>query len=210
MEYQSIIVESYLDIKLELEYCVQNSDTLTIILPGRTYTIYGPSLYYAYTALIELGVDTLSLEYGYQKLNEKFSVDMIQDIINDCRTAIDLALKEKKYSKIIFVGKSMGTYIMSQLMSKYVDEYMVIPVFITPVKGVKSVASSMGGLIIVGTNDPHFTSEDIIDVSANDDVELYIVDGGNHDLEVDSYTESLNVLKESTIQISDYIISKLD
>lgn len=201
-------VESYAGTVLKQELNKQNSNTLVVLLPGIGYTIYGPLLYYSYNIAVELGYDVLSIEYGFQKMNQSFDQKYYSNLIDESRIAIDKVFCCGKYTKIIFIGKSFGTGIMSNLLSYYQSIITVIPIYITPIKSAMSSIRSFNSLVIIGTNDPYY--DDMKNINGLDNVRMYILEGADHDMEVGNFIESIDYMKQCIICIRDYILEGHD
>ena len=203
MEYSNIEVESYAGTVLRQELSKQDSNTLVIILPGAGYTIYGPLMYYSYSIAVELGYDVLTIEYGFQKTNQSFEHEHFQDIVDECRIAIDKALSSGEYINMVIIGKSLGTGIMSNLLSYYQNTVYITPIFITPMRSVVNSIKAFRSLVIIGTKDPHF--DDIKSIHGLEHIRMFIIEGASHDLVVDNFIESIDYLKQCIVCISDYI-----
>ncbi len=206
MVYSFIEVESYAGTVLKQEFSKQNSSTLVILLPGIGYTIFGPLIYYSYSLAVELGYDVLTIEYGFQKTNQSFEQEHYSNIIDESKTAIDKALFSGNYNDIVFIGKSLGTGIMSNLLSYYQSILRITPIFIAPIKSAVDSIGLFKSLVIIGTNDSHF--DDIKNINGLDNVHMYIIHGADHDLEVDNFIESIDYMKQCIICIRDFILKR--
>lgn len=209
MGNEIIEIESYVATKLQLEHMTVGSETLVVLLPGNAYTIYGPSLFYAYSMVSEMGLDVLSIEYGFQKTNKVLKEEDYPYILDECKRAICQAL-EKKYSRIVFIGKSFGTKLMADLIDEYEKSIQVISVFISPTQSALECIMNKKNLMIIGTEDRFLNSIRIEDLKKLNNVELFIVEGGDHFLEVGDFEKSIDYMRLSTIRIKEYLQQELN
>jgi hypothetical protein len=206
MNEKIIEVKSHLGIKIKNEYIAQDGDVLVVILPGGKYTNFAPLLYYAYNASLQAGYDVLAVEYGFQKTDQDIIFDKIifDNTINETKEAVERCLNEKKYRKLIFIGKCLGTFIQNSLINE-LRNYDQKHVFLTPwpecIEGILATNS----MVIVGTNDNAFKEEHISKIRTAENIKVKIIEKANHDLEKDDFKESLRVLYEITEDIYDFI-----
>lgn len=206
MKREIIEVNTYAKTVLRNELFLQESNTLTILLPGNNYTIWGPVLYYATNLSFELGFDTLLIEYGYQKTNRDYDKKNYDDIIKETYEAIELAFKRKKYEKIIIIGKSFGTSIASHFIEKIEKDHEVILVGITPTqKGIEGL-NTRKSIVIVGDKDPYVSYDDLKALKKKENIKVHIVQGAAHDLDVGSVEKSIEEMRKINIVLKDYLI----
>ena len=206
MNESSIEVKSHWGVKIRNEYIEQDSDVLVIILPGGRYTNFAPLLYYAYNASLQAGYDVLAIEYGFQKTDQNIIFDQItfNNTINETREAIEKCIIKKKYKKLLFIGKCIGTFIQNSLINEF-RNYEQKHVFLTPwPECIESILAS-DSMVIVGTDDNAFKEEHISKIKDAENVKVQIIEKANHDLEKDDFRESLRVLYEVTECIYDFI-----
>ena len=68
------------------------------------------------------GCDILCIEYGYSKKQVDIEVQKeLASLIKETNESIDKALI-KEYKNMIFVGKSLGTFLMNELTNKYSEK----------------------------------------------------------------------------------------
>jgi len=206
MNEKIIEVKSHLGVKIRNEYIIQDSDVLVIILPGGKYTTLAPLLYYAYNASLQAGYDVLAIEYGFQNTDQDIILDKItiENMINETKDAVDICTKEKKYKKLIFIGKCIGTFIQNSLINKF-RNYDQKHVFLTPWPECIDGMVATNSIVIVGTNDNSFKEEHIRKIKDSENIKVKIIENANHDLEKDDFRESLSVLYEITECIYNFI-----
>ena len=205
-----IEVKSHWGVNIKNEYIIQDKDTLVVILPGGRYTTFGLLLYYSYNVSLQSGYDVLGIDYGFQKTDKDVELNEItySCLVKETEEAIRKCLNEKKYKKIIFIGKCLGTYIQIKLISKF-NNYKQKHVFLTPWADCIEGIISTNSMVIVGTNDICFDKEHISKIVKFENVTLKTIEGANHDLEKEDYKESLEILKEVSEYIYDFINDKI-
>lgn len=205
MRTEIIEINSYSNTVLKLELYLQDSDVLTIVLPGMFYTVWGPVLYYAANTSFELGFDTLLIEYGYQKANTVFHEKNYDDILNETLEAIEIACSKRSYKKLVFIGKSFGTELISRYLERFINDYKVIPVLITPTKKALLTVQRIESLVIIGDNDPYVTHDDVETLRKLETIHLHIVKGAGHDLDAETVEASIEALKTVQVALKAYL-----
>ncbi len=206
MKITTVDVKSYAKTTLKHVFIIQESDILTVVLPGMMYSIWGPSLYYATNLSLELGFDTLLVEYGYQKTNIDFKEENYEDILNETYEAIEKTLRPRKYKYIVIIGKSFGTSITSHFIEKLEKNYEVISVLLTPTQKALEVIKDRKTLVIVGDNDSIVSIEDIEDLKRVHNIEIHVIHGADHGLDVATVENSINEMKIINRVLKEYLI----
>lgn len=196
---------SYQKASINQEVVEQGSDTLVILLPGNKYTNFGPLLYYAYNASLQLGYDVLAVDYGFQKVGESLKAEHLEQVIAEARELIEKCLDmDTKYNRLVFIGKCTGTGIQAELIETF-KGYEQLNVFLTPMPRSIEAINNSASLVIVGTHDGYFTQEHIERISGIESVQVRVVEGANHDLEVDDFEKSIDILKAAVWEIYRFI-----
>ena len=68
-------------------------------------------MYYSQQIALELGLDVLCVDCGFETSHKDFDIDTELDIVVSESTQVLRKCLEKNYKKVIFVGKSLGTII---------------------------------------------------------------------------------------------------
>src|SRR5271170_6743368 len=87
------------------------TDKLAIIYPGMGYKCSMPLLYYTTQVLFAKGYDVLWVEYDYNKDSPVYMLPeakQLDSIAIDANAAYSLAFTQRKYKKVMLVGKSLG------------------------------------------------------------------------------------------------------
>ncbi|KEI04421.1 hypothetical protein [Clostridium botulinum] len=193
MNEKNIQLNSHWNVTLKNRYINQNSNVLTIILPGEGYVNEKPLMYYSYRIALELGLDILCIDYGFQISREGFDIDTEFDIVARESQQILKKCCNKNYKKIIFIGKSLGTIIQSKL-SKELSDYEQIHIYLTPVdKTFENVVDYLC-LVITGTEDRKISTSIISVIENNKNIELVKIDSANHSLECSDALKSIEIL----------------
>ena len=208
MEEKVIKLKSYYGVVLQNEYYDQNSNILTVILPGQGYMNYVPLMHYSYKTALELGLDVLCINYGFQICDKDFEIATELDIIIEESLQILKKCLIKEYKKIILIGKSLGTIVGNKLSEK-LSNIQQIHVYLTPVDVTFEYILNTPCLIITGTKDKKVNKNIINKVVENKNYELIEIDGGNHSLENFDTLKSIEMLKLVMLKLREFIINQL-
>ncbi|AHF06000.1 alpha/beta hydrolase [Desulfitobacterium metallireducens] len=193
MNQKIVQLQSHWRVTLDNKWIEQNSNILSVILPGENYTNEKPLMYYSRKIALELGLDVLSVDYGFQISHEDFEANTGIDIIVKESEQILKECLNKNYKKIIFIGKSLGTIIQSKLSKEFVD-YKQVHAYLTPVDETFRTMMNYPCLIITGTEDSKMNNLTMSALKNSKNIELVKVDGGNHRLECSDSLKSIEML----------------
>lgn len=198
-----LIKESFLKFQSYLGITVNNlfltnsekSKRLVVLFPGKSYKCDAPLFHYARKATIALRYDVLSLEYGFQTAGTDFQREDFPYLLRDTLKIIDQCLKND-YLDIFFISKSLGTKVAGEL-SKNLDFHLIKHIFFTPLPAVIPHILSSQSIVFVGTEDPYFKKIHIEKINRCRTLDLRIIKGANHSLEVEGdYQTSLAILRD--------------
>lgn len=177
------------------ELIEQDGDTLVVLLPGNKYTNFGPLFYYAYNLSLQLGYDVLAIEYGFQKTGVDVKAHEIKYVIDECKAMISKCLESnERYKKLIFIGKCTGTGIQIELINEF-SNYEQLNVFLTPMARCIDAINQSKSLVIVGTHDGYFLQNHLEQIDHNENVKIRLIENANHDLDVEDFKVSIDILK---------------
>ncbi|WP_298846334.1 alpha/beta hydrolase [Clostridium sp.] len=180
------------------------SDSIVVIFPGGGYSCDKPLLHYARKVTSLSGCDVLSLEYGYFKTNNSFNYQFINNIIEESYEAIKLVLLNS-YKNIYFISKSFGTEIAGEI-SRRLGYDKVNNLFLTPTPNCFTHIENSKCIVVVGTKDSVISKEQILRIGTNHLVDLHVIDGAVHSLEVeDNYIKSLDILRKISILYEKFV-----
>ena len=103
MNKKNIKISSFWGVTLENLLISQNSDILTIILPGMGYTKDKPLLNFLSKLSINKGYDVFSIEYGFQVSKKSLDVnnsDETNYLLKETIESIESVLN-KRYKKVV-------------------------------------------------------------------------------------------------------------
>ncbi len=166
---------------------------ICVLFPGIGYTVDRPLLYYPGKYFRKRGYEVINVSYsglpGNIGKDEKLK-----------RLAFDMALVQAKerltdinwreYSRIVFVGKSIGTIVAAAYARERV--YPVLGergsdvlsfVYLTPLSATFDFAKEESGVVFHGTGDPWVETEEVEKGCDRLKLALYKYDRKNHSLE---------------------------
>ncbi|WP_102272096.1 alpha/beta hydrolase [Cytobacillus massiliigabonensis] len=177
----------------------EDTNNLAIVLPGAGYTTQAPLLHFTTGLFYNKGFDVLHVNYLFSR--QEMSVLNERDFARDVQLAIDNAIKDKEYSNYYVVAKSIGTKALSDLLDNPMLKDAKV-VWLTPLLQNDGVFNAMvhsnhKGICIFGENDHFcFIEERFEKLKSNQNLILKVVDGGNHNLELDKEPiKSIELLK---------------
>ena len=132
MNEKNFQLKSHWNVFWENKYIEQNSEILAIILPGQNYTNENPLMYYSDKIALEAGLDVLCIDFGFQISHKDFNIETELDILVMEVEQISKERVNKKYKKIVFIGKSLGTIIQNKLSEIFID-FDQVHIYLTPV-----------------------------------------------------------------------------
>jgi hypothetical protein len=208
------------NIKLLSPYSVaklidRDSKTLTVMISGFGYSLDMPFFYYSQKILEAKNTDVLKIDFAYNKdsifLN-MYEGDQDKHFESDIKS-IQIFLENTNYDKILFLGKSLGTTtIFNLLKSSFIKKITNGIIWITPA----SISKDLGGflpstcfknLIIHGTSDKYSKDLDINKLNHEENIKLYPIFTDSHRLECIGLEDTINALNEIMISMQDFIDS---
>ncbi|WP_459481209.1 alpha/beta hydrolase [Clostridium saccharoperbutylacetonicum] len=193
MNETKIKFKSYWGENLSNKCIKQNSDVLAVILPGESYTNDKPLMYYSSKIALELGLDVLYIDYGFQILHKNFDINEELDILVKESEQVLIKCLSENYKKIIFIGKSLGTIIQNRL-SKELRDYEQVHVYLTPVNETVKYIVNFPCLVITGKEDGKINSLNMNIIQNSKNIKLLQIDEGNHRLECLDVLKSIEML----------------
>lgn len=205
-----MINRSFIKVKSSFGYEIENlyfahsskANSIVIIFPGSDYSCDKPVLHYARKAALLSGCDVLSLEYGSFNSSKETLDDFLDRIIKESYEAVQLCLANT-YENIYFISKSLGTIVAGEI-SELIGYKKINNLFLTPIKDTTKYIMKSNCSIVVGTNDKFFSRKDIDNIT-NPYVDIHIVEGAVHSLEVDDYIKSIQILSDVTKICADFV-----
>ena len=164
---------------------------LAIFFPGIGYHCDKPLLYYARKLTQECGYEeSISLSYSYDGRNIRGDEQQL--------SKVDFG----KYSEILFVSKSVGTIIASNYAWKY--KIPCQQVLYTPLKQTY-VFPHENAIAFIGTKDPWSNTEEVVRLSKQQKVPIYVYEEANHSIETPDTMKNLELLTDVMEKTKRYI-----
>jgi hypothetical protein len=209
MKEKIVQFNSYWGVTLENEYIDQGSDILTVILPGQCYMNCSPLMHYSSKIAQELGLDVLSIDYGFQISKGEFEFEKeLNIVINESSEILQKCLK-KEYKKIIFIGKSLGTIIQNKLSEEFAD-YEQLHIYLTPVnQSLESVVNETC-LAVIGMEDKNVNKENIKKIEGMKNITLLKVDGADSFLESSDTIKSIRIMSKTFEILKEFLCENLE
>ncbi|HLO11738.1 MAG TPA: alpha/beta hydrolase [Pseudoneobacillus sp.] len=185
----------------------ENSNSLTIILPGAGYTTQAPLLHYTTGMMFNKGSDVLLVNYHYSK--EVLSSLSEDEITSDVQAVIETILKDNDYTDFTIVAKSIGTIALTYLL-KDPNYHSSKAIWLTPLLQRNDVYHALlnnknKALCIIGDKDPCYIYEKFEEIKKNNQLKTSLIEGVNHSLEFErDIFRSIEVLKDVMIKINQF------
>jgi len=193
-QQEKLDLKSYDGRPLPNTFFKQESDTdhLALILPGRDYTAQMPLLFYPILTLLNRGADVLRLDVHYLKRDEFQALDMneqFRHLFDEVVAAYQIGLAQRNYQRVTLVGKSLGTLAMGHLLTTETLPPVVNAIWLTPLvrfdflrEQIKAFAGH--SLFAIGTADPHYDAECLMEVQQATNGEVVTIEGADHGMNI--------------------------
>lgn len=168
------------------------SDTLALLFPGRGYRATMPLLYYSQLALLERGTDVLRLDLAYD-LDPDFGRAAPRErrawIREDALRAFDAASSQRDYRHVVLVGKSLGTWALTDILQGREASSAPMCVWLTPLLNDEALLDAVRerrppSLFVIGTGDPLYDASLVAELSAPEGSSSVVVPEADHGLVV--------------------------
>lgn len=157
---------------------------LAVLLPGLNYSIDSPLFYYANQLMHERGIDTLNVDFAYNR-DEEFLKDTDEDRLArlkvDGQSIFSFVKTLGDYDRITVIGKSLGTISMGWAVPDNPNTRLV---WLTPSFGGTGLKAQMSSHLnpafcLIGTRDPGYTNT-VVDEISTPNMTVVIVEGADH------------------------------
>lgn len=197
-------INSYWGVNLSPKFIDNQSDTLTIILPGIAYLLDRANLEYSTELASSLNYDVLQIEYGFQAARKEFNVEAEFDIL--CKETLEEVkpFLETKYKKVVIIAKSIGTCVQKYLNDN-IKDFDIINVSISPIDKTFDMGIDPKTLVFTGSSDPLLSQENQLALSKTNEA-FICFENANHALNIPHKPlESLNILTKLINNIHSYL-----
>ncbi|MGL4451127.1 MAG: alpha/beta hydrolase [Sarcina sp.] len=201
-------INSYWGVNLSPKFIDNQSDTLTIILPGIAYLLDRANLEYSSELALSLNYDVLQIEYGFQAVRKEFNVATEFDIL--CKETLEEVkpFLGNKYKKVVIIAKSIGTCVQKYLNDN-IKDFDIVNVSISPIDKTFNMGIDAKTLVFTGSADPLLSQENQVALSKTNKDFICFKDA-NHALNINSKPlESLNILTQLITNIHSYLKSNI-
>ncbi len=169
----------------------KESKVLAVLLPGSTYTVGMPALYFPGRVMLAHGVDVLEVDYGLHPTEiEIMSLDaQAERAAAAAEAAVRAALERTAPERIALIGKSLGTFAMAHLLACGLDLPRLDCIWITPVLKQESLLEQMlacrhMSLVVAGSSDPYSDAKGLDRLEKEIGMRVILIEGADHSLEV--------------------------
>lgn len=176
---------------------------LSVVIAGFGYNLDMPIFYYLWRLLKNSPTDVLQIDFGYSKdfrflgLSESEQDKKFDSDIDSIRKFLETS----EYTELVLIGKSLGSTACHQLLqSAYISDRTIGVLWLTPGTAAKAIGKSLESngtqnLLVYGTKDSYAEQLEIEALTKLKNVEVFSVENGNHSLETDDLSESINFLE---------------
>jgi hypothetical protein len=164
---------------------------LAIFFPGLGYTCDMPAFYYVQN-MLENSTELLRVEYAYGSTTSFKSIadiEQFERLFDDATAAWNAVRNKRPYQTVTFIGKSLGTLAVGQILAtdRSIPEMRVI--WLTPLLRSERLLRQMQAfrgrsLIVIGTEDHHYDPELLASLRETSGTELLVIDGADHGLDI--------------------------
>ncbi|MCR5526464.1 MAG: alpha/beta hydrolase [Lachnospiraceae bacterium] len=177
---------------------------LAIILPGIGYHKDKPLLYYAAKLAKHSGFEIINIEYYDLPGNIKGDAIKMQDAAEIAYRQTEEQLSNVdlgKYEKILFIGKSIGTVVVSRFVSEH--EINADQIWYTPLEATFDFPKERV-IAFIGDADPWSDVNKVKDLAEKMRIPLYSYPDGNHSLETGDVIKDIGYLKDIMYRSKEY------
>ena len=167
------------------------ANTICFMFSGAGYNYDKPLFYYATMLMLQHKIDVVQIHYSYdEQLIKKPLQEILDTMMDDITPVISDVLQNGQYNETIFLGKSLGTIPIAELLKRQelVKSKLLI---LTPLLKFDFVfdaiaRSKQQGLLVIGDKDPHFHSARI-EKLRDSNLRIEVVENAHHSLDIGAY-----------------------
>ena len=184
--------------KVANSYWSIGSDTLLVMLPGLGYTNQMPLMFYIHQLALAKSWDVLQVDYDYRGVprettGEEWTARMLADVL----PTIEAALARGDYRQVVLAGKSIGTRVMSALITNGFDKATAY-IWLTPLLRAESIRTaaitSQPSVAVFGDADYAVQGVELAQI-AQAGTSMIVMPGGDHGMMIPgSVPESIAAL----------------
>lgn len=188
-----------------------NSRELAVLLPGFRYSSDSPLFYYLRQLFSERGIDTLSVDYAYDRdaaLLTDTDENRLARFKSDGQAILEFVEKLEGYDRVTIVGKSLGTISMGWASLENLPNARLI--WLTPsISGTvlteQILKCTNPSVCLIGTRDPGYSDTFVDDFTAPNRT-VVIIEGADHGIShEDGATASVPLVHQAIIELTSWI-----
>lgn len=168
------------------------TDALAVLFPGYGYHADLPVLYYPGKIVRSRGMDLLRMDTAYSRRAafRQLTPDKQEAWYDeDASAALDAALEQRPYRRLVLIGKSLGTLAMAGLLSRHSHLPASTWIWLTPVLRDQRLVERIErykprSLFAIGSADQYYDEAVLNRLVDATQGELVIIPGADHSLEV--------------------------
>jgi predicted alpha/beta-hydrolase family hydrolase len=214
--FHSLKINSYADRPVPNTLYRQKivTEQTALVFPGFGYTCQMPLLFYSIEALLQKGLNVLTVEYNYSK-DAQFRALSKEEQIGRLHADVEAsyrAAQNQGYSNIVtLAGKSLGTRAIAYLLREHSELRNAKVVWLTPlIKGQdlreQIAGHEAGNLIAIGTADPHYNVDVLYSLQDNPRISVVLIEDGDHGLQIQGdLNRSLEALSKVITSVNQFL-----
>ena len=161
---------------------------LALVLPGAGYGPAGPALRFPALAVAQCGAEVREVRYSSSPPRVS-DLEAGQDFYATARDQIQAIVDERRYAKVTFIAKSLGTMVLGAIGRELALPGLVDALWITPIFSldyVRDGALAVGwrSLVVCGSADRYYDRGAIEQVVSGLGADSLVLDRADHGLEV--------------------------
>lgn len=192
VEFRSIDISGYSKQIIPNRFLRQSNRTggLAVIYPGLHYSCDRPLLHYTAQLLINHGLDVLQLNTDYTKpeFQEMPEEDRRHQIYVDSLAAVESGLAQEQYTRLVLVGKSIGTiplaYMAARDFTQATSLIWFTPLLHKPELVQAAARTRHRSMYIAGNNDPIVDPRALELIHRSRSAHVHIMVDADHSLEI--------------------------
>ncbi len=176
------------------------SKKIAVIFPGMGYHCDKPLLYYSKKIAAKNEYEVIELNYDFEYEVHKSDKEKVFEDAYSKAVEILSEVDFSAYSRIVFIGKSIGTVVAA----KYNIDYDVVAelIIFTPVPETFAFIQNADCIIFHGSNDPMCDTDIVVDYCEENCLTYGVIPKANHSLETGNVIEDIETVKNvmSTVE----------
>lgn len=219
VEFSSLLVNGHAQATIPNRFLRQvgESHSLAVLLPGLNYSCDHPLLYYTTTILLEHSFDVVQLwaNYTVTEYQSLSNQEQLHRLAEDATALINAGLAQRNYSRLLLVGKSIGTLTLGALFSNSETFLDAHAIWFTPLTQYTVVVRGMArahkkSLYVAGSNDRSFDTGPLRSAPFYASHQNLVIQDADHSLQIpNDLPRSLDMMKQIVAAVDAYVKSAL-